>query len=316
MALEDVLEAVPQLRGAPRRRAARRRPHEHELQGHDRRRRVRRPHLRQGHGAARDRPRERDPQHDRGVRDRRRRAVRRRPAGAGRARARVHGRRDDEPESCCAAATGSGRSPTSCRRLHAGRRFLHDFDMFEIQRGYVEVVRERGFRLPERYDEFEPQVRALEAAMRVRPGADGPVQQRPARGELHRGGRRAAADRLRVLRQQRADVRARQRLERVEPVARAARGARRRVLRAAAAEQGRARPPLGPDVEVRLDALGLDPGRHLRRSTSTSGAGRWRSTSAPSRSSTARISSGCSTRCRARTERGDFRRPSRSASPI
>jgi len=56
----------------------------------------------------------------------------------------------------------------SCRRLHAGRRFLHDFDMFEIQRGYVEVVRERGFRLPDRYDEFEPHVRALETAMRVR----------------------------------------------------------------------------------------------------------------------------------------------------
>jgi len=56
----------------------------------------------------------------------------------------------------------------SCRRLHAGRRFLHDFDMFEIQRGYVEVVKERGFRLPDRYEEFEPQVRALERAMRVR----------------------------------------------------------------------------------------------------------------------------------------------------
>ena len=57
---------------------------------------------------------------------------------------------------------------TACRRLHAGRRFLHDFDMFDIQRGYVAVVRERGFRLPDRYDEFEPQVRALERAMRVR----------------------------------------------------------------------------------------------------------------------------------------------------
>jgi thiamine kinase-like enzyme len=40
--------------------------------------------------------------------------------------------------------------------------------MFEIQRGYVRVVQERGFRLPDRYLEFEPQVRALEAAMRVR----------------------------------------------------------------------------------------------------------------------------------------------------
>jgi thiamine kinase-like enzyme len=57
----------------------------------------------------------------------------------------------------------------ACRRLHAGGRFLHDFDMFAIQRGYLEIVRERGFRLPERYEEFEPQIRALEEAMRVRP---------------------------------------------------------------------------------------------------------------------------------------------------
>jgi thiamine kinase-like enzyme len=57
----------------------------------------------------------------------------------------------------------------ACRRLHGGQRFLHDFDMFEIQRGYIGVVQERGFRLPGRYLEFEPQVRALEQAMRVRP---------------------------------------------------------------------------------------------------------------------------------------------------
>jgi thiamine kinase-like enzyme len=56
----------------------------------------------------------------------------------------------------------------SCKRLHAGPRFLHDFDMFDIQRGYIRLVQERGFRLPERYLEFEPQVGALERAMRVR----------------------------------------------------------------------------------------------------------------------------------------------------
>src|SRR2546421_5102925 len=56
----------------------------------------------------------------------------------------------------------------ACRRLHAGRRFLHDFDMFEIQPRYLAIVRERGFRLPDRYEEFEPQIRELERAMRVR----------------------------------------------------------------------------------------------------------------------------------------------------
>ena len=55
-------------------------------------------------------------------------------------------------------------------------------------------------------------------------------------------GERLPADRLRVLRQQRAVVRARQRLERVEPLARAARGARRALLRPpAASTRSRAR---------------------------------------------------------------------------
>jgi thiamine kinase-like enzyme len=55
------------------------------------------------------------------------------------------------------------------RRLHGARRFLHDFDMFEIQRRYLGLVRERGFRLPARYDDFEPQVRRIEQALRADP---------------------------------------------------------------------------------------------------------------------------------------------------
>src|SRR5579863_4392536 len=62
----------------------------------------------------------------------------------------------------------------SCRRLHGGRRFLQDFDMFAIQPRYLQIVHERGFRLPDRYEEFEPQIRALEAAMRVRPEPTAP----------------------------------------------------------------------------------------------------------------------------------------------
>ena len=62
-----------------------------------------------------------------------------------------------------------GAIADSCRRLHSGRRFLHDFDMFEIQPRYLAIVRERGFRLPDRYEEFEPQVRELERALRARP---------------------------------------------------------------------------------------------------------------------------------------------------
>jgi thiamine kinase-like enzyme len=56
----------------------------------------------------------------------------------------------------------------ACRKLHGARPFLHDFDMFAIQRRYLGVVQERGFRLPDRYLELEPQLRAVEEAMLVR----------------------------------------------------------------------------------------------------------------------------------------------------
>jgi thiamine kinase-like enzyme len=62
-----------------------------------------------------------------------------------------------------------GAVADACRRLHGGRRFLHDFDMFQIQPRYLEIVRERGFRVPARYGEFEPKIRDLERAMRARP---------------------------------------------------------------------------------------------------------------------------------------------------
>src|SRR3954447_9697000 len=56
----------------------------------------------------------------------------------------------------------------ACRRLHGARAFRDDFDMFAIQRRYLALVQERRFRLPERYLEFEPQVRAMEQALAVR----------------------------------------------------------------------------------------------------------------------------------------------------
>ena len=56
----------------------------------------------------------------------------------------------------------------ACRRLHGARRFRDDFDMFEIQPRYLGIVRERGFRLPERYEEFGPHVAAIRDAFAVR----------------------------------------------------------------------------------------------------------------------------------------------------
>lgn len=61
-----------------------------------------------------------------------------------------------------------GRVARSCRTLHAGPRFVADFDMFDIQRRYLEIVRAHGFRLPPRYLEFAPAVERIERALTVR----------------------------------------------------------------------------------------------------------------------------------------------------
>jgi len=56
----------------------------------------------------------------------------------------------------------------ACRRLHGARRFRDDFDMFRIQQRYLGIAQERGFRLPDGYLDYEPQVRRIEEAMAVR----------------------------------------------------------------------------------------------------------------------------------------------------
>ncbi len=56
----------------------------------------------------------------------------------------------------------------ACRRLHAGRRFRDDFDMFATQPRYLGIVQERGFKLPDRYLEFAPHVEAIREAFAVR----------------------------------------------------------------------------------------------------------------------------------------------------
>ena len=58
------------------------------------------------------------------------------------------------------------RVASVCRDLHAAPRFAGDFDMFDVQRRYLQIVREFGFRLPEDYLDFEPQVRHMEQVLR------------------------------------------------------------------------------------------------------------------------------------------------------
>ena len=61
------------------------------------------------------------------------------------------------------------RIAAACRQLHGGPRFASDFNMFDIQSRYLALVRERGYRLPARYEEFAPKVQAMRAAMAAHP---------------------------------------------------------------------------------------------------------------------------------------------------
>jgi thiamine kinase-like enzyme len=60
------------------------------------------------------------------------------------------------------------RIAQACRRLHSGGRFGNDFDMFDIQRRYAAVVRDRGFRVPAGYVDLMPQFQAIQRALAVR----------------------------------------------------------------------------------------------------------------------------------------------------
>ena len=62
------------------------------------------------------------------------------------------------------------RAAAACRTLHAGPRFVGDFDMFAVQRRYLTIVRDRGFRLPPRYLDLLPEVDRIGAALAVRRG--------------------------------------------------------------------------------------------------------------------------------------------------
>jgi thiamine kinase-like enzyme len=60
------------------------------------------------------------------------------------------------------------RIAAGCRRLHAGPRFVTDFDMFAVQRGYLDVVRRNGFRLPPGYLDRQPAIDGIRRALAVR----------------------------------------------------------------------------------------------------------------------------------------------------
>ena len=61
------------------------------------------------------------------------------------------------------------RLAASLRRLHAGPRFLHDFDMFRLTERYLGVVDERAIPIPDGYRVRMGAVARIEAALAERP---------------------------------------------------------------------------------------------------------------------------------------------------
>jgi thiamine kinase-like enzyme len=63
----------------------------------------------------------------------------------------------------------ASRIASSLRRLHSAPRFLEDFDMFRLTERYLRVCGERGYRIPEGFDDHRGHVAAIERALGARP---------------------------------------------------------------------------------------------------------------------------------------------------
>ncbi|WP_163570237.1 choline kinase family protein [Fodinicola feengrottensis] len=61
------------------------------------------------------------------------------------------------------------RIAAACQRLHAGERFVNDFDMFVVQADYLRIIQERGFAIPDDYLSFAPAVERIRAALAAHP---------------------------------------------------------------------------------------------------------------------------------------------------
>jgi thiamine kinase-like enzyme len=61
------------------------------------------------------------------------------------------------------------RIAAAARRLHGAPPFASRFDMFAVQRGYLRIVRERGYAVPAGYDALAPAAARVEAALTADP---------------------------------------------------------------------------------------------------------------------------------------------------
>jgi thiamine kinase-like enzyme len=63
----------------------------------------------------------------------------------------------------------TARMAQSIKQLHAGPRFLTDFNMFRLTEYYLKICGERGIRIPDGYLERMPTVEKIEQAMSAQP---------------------------------------------------------------------------------------------------------------------------------------------------
>ncbi len=61
------------------------------------------------------------------------------------------------------------RIARSLKKLHAGPRFLTDFNMFRLVEFYLKIVDEHGVRIPDNYRDRLPAVKRIEDALAARP---------------------------------------------------------------------------------------------------------------------------------------------------
>ena len=61
------------------------------------------------------------------------------------------------------------RLAATCRVLHSGPPFAGDFDMFEIQRRYLDLVRRHGYRMPTDYEAQQLVIDQIESALAMHP---------------------------------------------------------------------------------------------------------------------------------------------------
>lgn len=59
------------------------------------------------------------------------------------------------------------RIATSCRQLHSAPLFGNEFNIFDLQQNYLEIVVDRGFRIPADYQELSHEIKHLKRTLAV-----------------------------------------------------------------------------------------------------------------------------------------------------